>query len=264
MEIADWSDREISQTLQQIAVALDSRGHEPSLAIPEHRRAVIVHQLLAGREADEHHLNYDLTGWHVGIVMSGPASPKYLDDLKRNLGFQMLFTRMPDTVWVWFGASRPLKALDLQALTALEPPQGLSLACGEPARGRKGWRLTHRQAKAALPVAQQSPRAVAHYSDVALVASAVNDELLATCLRQLYLAPLEQGKDGGRLAKQTLRAYFAAGRNVSSAAASLGVNRATVRNRLVAIEERLERSPDTFSAEFEVALCLDELAPGDN
>jgi len=44
-----------------------------------------------------------------------------------------------------------------------------------------------------------------------------------------------------------------------SAAAALGVSRATVSSRLGAIEERLGRSPDAVSAEIEVALRLDEI-----
>jgi sugar diacid utilization regulator len=132
------------------------------------------------------------------------------------------------------------------------------IAYGDPADGLEGWRLTHRQAEAALPLAQQGPASVVGYSDMPLLVTAMHDDLLAVSLRQTYLDPLEDERNGGLTAKETLRAYFAAARNASSAAFGLGVNRATVSNRLEAIESRLGRRIDSVSAELEVALRLDE------
>lgn len=76
---------------------------------------------------------------------------------------------------------------------------------------------------------------------------------------QIYLSPLDGQRDGGRLARNTLREYFAAGRNASSAAAALGVARHTVQNRLRTVEQDLGRALHTCTAELEVALRLDEL-----
>ena len=98
------------------------------------------------------------------------------------------------------------------------------------------------------------------YSGVALLASALQDELLRAALRDLYLAPLEAERDGGAALRQTLRAYFAAERNVSSAAEMLGVNRNTVASRLRVIETTLGRSLGTCATELEVALRLEETA----
>jgi DNA-binding PucR family transcriptional regulator len=64
----------------------------------------------------------------------------------------------------------------------------------------------------------------------------------------------------GAVLRQTLRAYLATERSVSSTAAAIGVGRKTVENRLQTIEERLGRSLHPFPAELEVALLLDELA----
>jgi len=82
---------------------------------------------------------------------------------------------------------------------------------------------------------------------------------LATSLSQLFLTPLTEECDGGEAAKDTLRAYYRASGNASSAAAALGVHRRTVTARLEAIEERLGRRLDTISAEIETALRLDAL-----
>jgi DNA-binding PucR family transcriptional regulator len=78
----------------------------------------------------------------------------------------------------------------------------------------------------------------------------------------IYLAPLAAERDGGAVARRTLRAYFAAERNISSTAAALGVDRRTVRNRLRAIEELLGRPLGEAAPDLEVALRLEQLAPG--
>jgi DNA-binding PucR family transcriptional regulator len=121
----------------------------------------------------------------------------------------------------------------------------------------EGWRLTHRQARAALPIARQSQEPAVRYGDVALIASVLQDELLVRSLRQLYLEPLAEERDGGEVLRKTLRAYFEAERNVSSAAAALGVTRKTVTNRLGVVEECLDRPLGSCSAEVEVALLLE-------
>jgi DNA-binding PucR family transcriptional regulator len=95
--------------------------------------------------------------------------------------------------------------------------------------------------------------------DIALLATALKDEALTRTLIEVYLAPLEDSRDGGLVLRKTLRAYFAAERNASSAAAALGVARSTVEYRLQTIEQRLDRTLGTCLAELEIATHLDEL-----
>ncbi len=90
-----------------------------------------------------------------------------------------------------------------------------------------------------------------------LLTSILRDDLVATSLHQLYLEPLETTPDGGAVARETLRAYFAAERNISSTAAALGVDRRTVSNRIRAIEELFGRPLKDIAAELETALRLD-------
>ena len=85
----------------------------------------------------------------------------------------------------------------------------------------------------------------------------LRDSLLVNSLREMYLAPLEVEKDRGKTARETLWAYFRAGRRISSAAAALGIDRHTVTNRLRSIEERLGRPLDLCSADVEAALKLE-------
>jgi DNA-binding PucR family transcriptional regulator len=72
----------------------------------------------------------------------------------------------------------------------------------------------------------------------------------------LFLAPLAEERDGGAVARQTLRAYFEAERNASSAAALLEVSRQTVGSRLRAIEERIGRPLSACANELEATMRL--------
>ncbi len=134
------------------------------------------------------------------------------------------------------------------------------MASGEPGRGLAGWRLTHRQAAAALAIAQRGQRRHARYAEVALIASLVQDELLVASLRSLYLLPLARSPDGGAVLREALRAYFGAGRNLTSAAAALGIDRRTVANRLRMVEECVGRSLDECALDLQMALRLDALS----
>jgi DNA-binding PucR family transcriptional regulator len=145
-----------------------------------------------------------------------------------------------------------------QTLTAGLPAE-LALSVGEPGSGQEGWRLSHRQAASALPVARQRTGQAVRYADVPLLAAMLSDEVLATSLQRLYLAPLASERDGGETARETLRAYFDSGRNISSAAAALSVHRHTVRARLRAVEETLGTTLETCATELDAALRFEEL-----
>lgn len=218
-----------------------------------------IERLLAGEALDTSQIAYDFKGHHLGAIAKGPGAGETLRALAGSLRRRLLLVERDEaTIWAWIGGrdafeSHALRGID-QSLS-----QGLSLALGEPARGLDGWRLTHRQARAAFSIAIWHPQALLRYAEVALLASNFQDDLLATSLRQLYLLPLEQERDGGEVARETLRAYFAAERNVSSAAALLGVSRRTVSNRLGAIEARIGRPIGACAAELEAALRLLEL-----
>jgi hypothetical protein len=226
----------------------------------EQRRAERIARLLDGEPLDTSELAYDFGGWHLGVIAWGPGVRKALGELAKSLDRRLLSAcRDEGSLWAWLGSKRRFDPDELEDLISRELPSGLSLAIGEPGEGVSGWRLSHRQARAALSVARCSGERVVRYAGVALLASALQDELLRTTLSGLFLAPLEAERDGGATLRQTLRAYFAAGRNVSSTAMSLGVDRKTVNVRLRVAEERLGRPIVTCAPELETALRLDEL-----
>jgi hypothetical protein len=223
------------------------------------RRRECVKSLLAGELVDHSQLGYDLDGHHLALMAKGEGSPEAMRLLAGKLDRRLLAVgREEEPVWAcWLGGRSALEAEPaLRALGEI-PLERVCVTVGEPGVGLSGWRFSHRQAKAALPIAARQGKSVLRYADVALLASVLRDDLVATSLRQLYLEPLEAARDGGEAARETLRAYFAADRNISSTAAALGVDRRTVTNRVRAVEELFGRPLPDFATELETALRLD-------
>jgi hypothetical protein len=222
------------------------------------RRLALVRRLLDGESLDLTDLGYDLEGSHIATVGQGEGLGSALGEFASQLGCRLLAVDPGEGItWGWLSRERPLDTAEVMRLTQRLFPSGVSLALGDPGEGVRGWRLSHRQASSALAIASDSPEPVTCYRDVALVVAIRKDELLAASLENLYLKPLRQAKDGGKTAKETLRAYFAAARHVSSTAAALGVSRQTVSTRLLAIEEQLGESIDSRATEIDLAIRLE-------
>ena len=261
---------ELKQALRCLAAGLDrliaavsddySRETHRLRPSPEQRRASRVEGLLRGELVDSAGLEYPFNGHHLGMVAVGEGAVEALQALASALDCRLLsVSRDGEAIWAWLGGRRRISAPDLERPGSGVPLANLTLSIGEPGRGFAGWRLSHRQARAALPIAMRSGAPVTAYADVALLASVLENDLLATSLREMYLVPLAHAREGGAMLRETLRAYFAAERNVSSAAASLGVSRQTVINRLRVSEEGFQRSLSSCAGEVEVALSLEEL-----
>jgi len=223
------------------------------------RRRECVKSLLTGELVDHSELGYDLDAHHLALMAKGEGSPEVMRVLAGKLDRRLLAVcREEEPIWAcWLGGRSPLEAD--QALRALGEISldRVFVTVGEPGEGLSGWRLSHRQAKAALPIAERREQTILRYADVTLLASILRDDLAATSLHQLYLEPLERARDGGKVGRETLRAYFAAERNISSTAAALGVDRRTVTNRIRAIEDLFGRPLKDFATDLETALRID-------
>ena len=224
------------------------------------RRRACVKALLAGELVERSELGYELDAHHLALIAKGEGAEELVRQVAVSLDRQLLAVRREEEpiVAAWLGGLRRLAAEKAAAAITAAAPERVFVAVGEPAEGLAGWRFSHHQAKAALPIAERRGAPVLRYADVAVLASIARDDLLVTSLRRLYLEPLERGRDGGKAARETLRAYFEAGRNISSTAAALGVDRRTVRNRLRGIEELLGRPLTGSLADLEIALRLDD------
>jgi hypothetical protein len=229
---------------------------------PAERRRECVKSLLAGELVDHSELGYELEAHHLGLMARGQGADEAMRELAARLDRRLLAVcREEEPVWAcWLGGRAPLQAEEaIRAFRDIRP-QGILITVGEPAETLSGWRFSHRQAKAALPIAERTGRPVVRYSEVTLLASIVKDDLAISSLRDIYLAPLEGRRDGDNLLL-ALRAYFEAGRNVSSAAAALRLNRRTLSKRLQVVERIFGRPLDSLAADLEVALSLQALEP---
>jgi hypothetical protein len=224
------------------------------------RRAEQVRRLLDGEIVEGEMLDYELGVHHLGIFLFGSESLHAIKRLSRSTDSRLLWVEADSgSTWAWLGSRYPLDVSEVQEQARREWRGGFPIGMGEVAEGLAGWRLTHQQAKAAFKVSLRRRESIVRYREVALLASALGDEVLGTSLRDLYLDPVSHGGADGGAGAETLRAYFAAGGKISSAAAALGVNRNTVAERLRAIETRLGCTIASCSAELEVALGLDLL-----
>lgn len=221
------------------------------------RYAERVRRLVDGGPIAGSELPYDFDRFHLALVAQGVGCEERLRDLTQSVDCRALVA-IPhaDVAWAWIGTRSPL---DPDSLDLDTRGPSLAIALGESAEGLAGWRLTHRQAEAAMEVARRDPGSAVRYRDVAILATALGDDVLAASLRDLYIAPLRKQRDGGEVALETLRAYLAADRNASSAAAALGVNRNTIAERLRAIEAAIGRPLSACGPELEAALRLAKL-----
>jgi DNA-binding PucR family transcriptional regulator len=177
--------------------------------------------------------------------------------LSEQLGCQLLLLpKAAETAWAWLGSPRPLPFSALERCLA-GSDAAITLATGEAREGVDGWRLSHREAVTAQEVARRRPRSVTRCADVLLLAATLRDEEVSRILVDVYLRPLDAQRNGAAL-RQTLRAFYASDGNTASAAASLGVDRQTVRRRLHRVEEAIGRRLDRCRLEMEMALRVEE------
>jgi hypothetical protein len=224
-----------------------------------------VEKLLAGENLDTSGLAYDFEAHHIGFVAGGAGARAALEERIGATGLSHLVVAVSTRLtWGWVGRREEFEPGEVDALCAGRRARSsldgaARLAIGEPALGLSGWRGTHHQARVALQVATRGSETTVRYGEVAILGSVLRDDLLAGSLRQLYLEPLEAGSDRGEELRRTLRAYFAAGRNVTAASEAVGVTRQAVAKRLRTAEDRLGRPLAACGADLEVALRFEGL-----
>lgn len=251
--------------LERLTAAIEHEypeEREPIARPPEQHRTEIVRRLLAKEPvefAELAELDYELdTSWHLGVIATGTGVHGALRRLEANLRSELLLAQCADgTVWAWFGASQRLKIVDIERMLTPNGTTGEILAIGGPGWGLDGWRQTHREARGAQMRVLRRPERVVRYAESPLLVAALENETLATWLRE-FLAPIRARPDGKDLLT-TLRAYIDAECSRSSAAPVANVRRQTVGNRLQLAEKLLDRPLRTCLAELDVALRLADL-----
>lgn len=253
-DLACLTDRVIATVGSEYSRAVDSRPRTPG-----EQQAAIVARLLDDELLDPAGLSYDFDAVHVGLIAEGPAAREAVDRLISAFEAHRLLVELEGgSVWAWLGSSRDRDWDVILNCLLGDLPGDLTVAIGEPAASLGGWRLTHRQASAALPVVRAALQGPVRYRDVALPAAAHRDPLLRKSLEMLYVEPLGTRRDADTL-RETLRAYLAVDRNASSAAALLHVDRRTVTSRIRAAEDFLGRPLSSCASDLNLALQLEHL-----
>lgn len=236
------------------------RETQARLTSRDSRLAERVQRLLDGESVDPSTLEYDLGAWHLGLVALSPDVRPLLRALSKEAGGRLLVVAPSEgETWAWLGSRDPIDPRLVSQWAERDWPGAVPLGVGEPVEALLGWRRTHEQARSAVGLTHSVEGSVVRYRDVALIAAAGRDPLLLASLRDMYLLPLAEEGDRADLLRQTLRAYFAADRNSSSAAAALGVSRQTVANRLQTVEERVGEPVSECADALHAALRLEEL-----
>lgn len=159
-ERLDLRGAKLKRLLQVQAAALD---HLLAAASEEHAREAqsspasadrlhlrLVQSLLDGEPVDYGELRYDLDASHLGLVIVGPGALEDARELGAAFASPLLVVcPESDMVWAWLGGRRPPNAPELIGIAG-SGTRRAAIAIGEPADGLSGWRLTHRQAAAAL------------------------------------------------------------------------------------------------------------------
>lgn len=217
----------------------------------------LVERLLAGEHVDQSVLDYKIDGrWHTGVVATSARAEKSLQGLGQYFGCDVWSVLSSEgTLWAWFGRPKPLASADIARMMNARASPGFRLATGEPGKGLTGLRTTHRQAQQALRVFHEHCQVVTQFRDVAILALLQDD---AQSLIDIFLSPLNAHSNPEAMRK-TLRAYFEAGHNGSSAGSAIGLDRRTVSVRLDWIQEAIGRRIPEISAELDIALRLERL-----
>lgn len=250
----------LDHLIAAVTIEYESEAEARSRSRSGHRR-MVTEALLTGKPCDEEALGYDLDAWHIALIATGRGASALLRGFAAALNRSLLTVPQgEETIWGWLGGPKRLDDEGERCLIALGAQPQIRVAIGESSDGLDGWRLSHFQARAALPIMRKRRPGVTRYTDVALAASMLGDEVLARTLTDHFLGPLAAERDGGYKLKETLRAYFAADRSISSAAVALDVSRHTVSSRLQATERRLGRPLRSCTPEMEAALRLESLS----
>ena len=242
--INSWVGDALEQIIRQIGQERDALLGG-SLARQLEVVTLIVEGAPINEDVARHRLGYDLSGWHLGLVMS-PLSSDHeqglLEKAARSVA-RTMFLRSPlvlsastTITWVWLSSGE--HPIDVRAVRdALGGTASkVRVAAGTSSANMVGFRRTHREATAACRFADQRPGRghFTAYEDVRLALLAAQDEEAAA---QFVADTLGDLVDADVVLRETLRLYLQEDANTARAATRLFTHRNTVLNRL----ERAQR-----------------------
>ena len=227
------------------------------LSSQEHRRMLLVRELLESKEVDAGALEYPLARRHLGCLAWGSGGDEAARELAKALdGRLLLLAGGSEVWWAWVGIRDDEADRARERAARFDPPPGVGMALGIDYPGRDGFRRTHRQALAAYRAALRFDRRLVRYRDIALEFLASRDEEAAREFIAAELRGLAGNDARSRRLRTTLLAYFASGQNARQAARMLRIHHQTVAARLKVAEERIGYPVARRRLELETALRL--------
>jgi sugar diacid utilization regulator len=217
-----------------------------------------VERLLAEESFSDQQIGYRLDAWHIAGIISGVRADQAARLLAELLGCELLLLpRTAETYWAWWGGPHEIP-FDKVESAARRSADGASFAFGECRHGIDGFRLSHCEAQTVTDVVIRVDEPIVRAADAILPALLLRDRGLADLFVDAHLGRLKSQKDWPMLSA-TLSAYLEAGGALGAAAASLGVDRHTIRRRMQRIEDLQERPIGVVRSELEIALRVDRL-----
>ena len=230
-------------------------------------RGETVRAILAGEPIDEEHavqrLGYELRRHHVALRVSSSASEvRGLERAAREAavslgpGEPLVIASGLASLDVWWGSYEPVGTA---ALERYEPPEGVRIAFGVPARDVAGFRRSHVEAVQAARVAAlagDSAATVTSYRRVELVSLLASDLPRARRFVAAQLGPLASRSAPVERLRETVLAFLGHGGSGTRAAKDLHVHQNTVTYRVKRAEELMGRRVSDDPVELTCALTL--------
>jgi hypothetical protein len=208
-------------------------------------------------------LGYELRRHHVALRLSSGAHA--VAGLERAVGEAAATVGVGVPVVVASGAARfdvwcgGFEPPATDALEGYEPPPGVFVAFGKPAKGVAGFRSSHAQAVQAARIrslASGGTARVTSYARVELVSLLASDLPRARAFVTGQLGPLASTEEPAERLRETVLAFLVSGGSPSRVAKDLHVHQNTVSYRVKQAEEMLGRQLDQSPVELTCALTL--------
>lgn len=230
-------------------------------------RAILDQQQVSSEQASSV-LGYALDRYHVGFVLwrDGTAD-RYPTDLQRAAARMLRDTGCSGTLmvphgasslWVW--ASWRSRSHAVPSLTSFNQP-GTHIAAGTLARGKSGFRHSHREAAYVAELVRATPpphpaASLTHFGDVELAVLLAQEPELAQNFVRRELGPVATDTPAAAELRETVACYLANDRSLVRAAEQLHVARNTVAYRVKKFEKLAARDLKDRRLELEAALRL--------
>jgi hypothetical protein len=241
---------------------------ERMLRTTSQQRAETVRAILAGEPVDEEagsrRLGYDLRRHHVALRVARAGSAargleRAVQEAAAALGpgEPLVLSSGAARFDAWWGAFE-LPTTD--ALERYEPPVGVLVAFGRPAKGMAGFRSSHVEALQAARIGSLAQHvatsAVTSYERVELVSLLATDLARARAFVVGQLGPLASNAEPAERLRATVLAFLSSGGSATRVAKELFVHQNTVAYRVKRAEELLGRKVGERPIELTCALTL--------